>query len=213
MSPTDNLAAQIAREAEEERRYALEKGRAVPSLPGISADAPSPLPPFRPPELVTLASEASVCEETHSGIAAASPSLMPLEFGAELRGAGAVFLTKYSPRRQQLVQVPSPSPTLRSQPQRTPTGALTSIPDRELTPGPGSYEPDARRSMTSILSSSPADGPQAHFRSRTPRFSGHLHTFAGADPIHLYPNANSHRDIRPQPANSPTTFRRGKSHA
>ena len=77
-----------------------------------------------------------------------------------------------------------------------------------MTPGPGSYEPDQRRAMTSILSAT-ANQPQPVFRSRTTRFGGHLETFDGADPIHLYPNADMPRDTGPWEQPSPNTFARG----
>ena len=79
------------------------------------------------------------------------------------------------------------------------------------TPGPGSYEADATRSVTSVLHSN-ADKPQPAFRSRTSRFGTEAKRFATADPIHLEPGSESTpRDKTHFAKPSPVAFRRGNS--
>lgn len=124
-----------------------------------------------------------------------------------LRGAGAVFLTKYGRGRSSdsLFSPSMHSPLAEESPGR---GSFH-VP----TPGPGSYEPDVQRSMTSILRSND-DKPQPAFRSSTERFGyrSARGRFATADPIHL-----EQRGSGPRPRHagfvqpSPTTFRRGNS--
>jgi hypothetical protein len=78
----------------------------------------------------------------------------------------------------------------------------------QVTPGPGSYEPDAKNIITSILSSN-ADKPQPSFRSRSSRFgyNADLGRFNTADPLHLEPPAP--RPNISMPAAPSPGFRRG----
>jgi len=190
-SPDSSLSAAVRRQEEEERRYSLEKGRLV-GVPTVPSSPLRPLAPqFVPEPWSDKAQVPFMC---------GSPSMTPLPAlsdDASMHDAGAIFITRYS-RRSSTSYAP-------------PCGAHTSVPDRHLTPGPGSYAPDPRRAMTSILGVT-ADVPQPFFRSRTNRFGGHLDTFSGADPIHLYPGAQRPRDMSSFSQPSPTTFRRGQGH-
>jgi len=192
---TELLSREVQRQAEEERRYSLEKGWAAESPSGTIAAAPlSPAKSSRPQEPGTARSTDTFDGALHQ---CGSPSMTfaaPMDISS-FRATGAIFATRFSRRS---------SPTY-----APPCGARTSIPDRHMTPGPGTYEYDTRRAMTSILNVT-ADQPQPAFRSRTNRFGGHLETFDGADPIHLYPGAQTVRDTSAWAQPSPTTFRRGK---
>ena len=79
----------------------------------------------------------------------------------------------------------------------------------QLTPGPGSYDVDHRKSMMAITNQT-ADVPSPVFRSLTGRFGGHAETFAGADPINLYASAERLQDKTPWRSPNPTNFRRGR---
>ena len=262
------LSDEVSRQAEEERQYCLQKGRTMLGSPSAAAASPALQPPPAPQLPCVPPSPVSVASSEALDIPAGSPSVHPilasLPLEDSLRGAGAIFLTRYSRRNSSTAlattwQQEQQHLELMRQQQMMgpPCGARTSIPDREvchhvpgarllpacpcarpmraccknrpalfpladvapmpvrpigqLTPGPGSYEPDTRRAMVSILSAT-ADVPNPAFRSRTRRFVGHLNTFNSADPIHLFPGAERTRDTSKFAAASPTTFRRGKGH-
>ena len=112
--PLEDLASSVLRQQEEERLYAIQKGRTM-GIDSIGFVA-VPLPPVS----VASSDGKERCD---------SPSLMPtrVDSSNSLRGAGAVFLTRYS-RRQSSGSLPrSPSTLNESGP---PCGARTSIPDR-----------------------------------------------------------------------------------
>ena len=85
------------------------------------------------------------------------------------------------------------------------------------TPGPGTYEIDGHRSVTSLLKSSrrgAQDKAQASFRSRTQRFEALGGTFGGAaDPLRLQDpvGARRPREMKHFVEASPVAFRRGSS--
>ena len=197
----DSLSAQVLREHEEERRYAMEKGRPVPLECNLSL-APldntfgidiRPLPPL-PHE-----------PETPLGHAAPSPQLLTAE-SSGMRGAGAIFLTRYG-RSFGASSDPLASPSSSAKKRET----RFHVP----VPGPGSYdvaEAAANNSMsiTSVLKCNPTsrgDRAQPSFRSTVSRFGdSKVRRFETADPLHL--EKAGARQYSPMPA-APNAFRRG----
>jgi len=209
------LASDVLQQQEEERLYALQKGRTFVGSSPTAAAAPSVVPPA-PVSLQAsfesvYADRLGACDSPGLAPPSAHPPLLTAADDAgSLQSTGAIFLTRFSRRNSSSSALARASP-LGPNSVGPPCGPRTSIPDRMLTPGPGSYEVDARKSMAAITSVT-ADVPSPVFRSRTGRFGGHLDTFGGADPIHLYPGAERPRDKTPWQSPDPTSFRRGRGH-
>lgn len=118
------LHSSVLQQQEEEERYAREKGRSVASPSHVAGAAPSAAATAReaPPSPLSVASS-----DAMDGCA--SPSAMPTLVGAmdpasPFRGAGAIFITRYS-RRNSFGKSPLGPNSL-----GPPCGARTSIPDR-----------------------------------------------------------------------------------
>lgn len=215
----------------EERQYALEKGRALPSssLAATSSSLATETAAFGASEVGTP--YVDVYSQTMGPHSTSVSSALPME-GGGLRGAGHIFLTKYGRGRTAKDSASSTSNISSSSTSRGTfhvVSASHALPCRphpgfssflltvrppfcaaaQVTPGPGSYDPDAKNNITSILSSN-ADKPQPNFRSRTSRFAynadvGRFHT---ADPLHLEPHM-ARPNVALPAAPSPGTFRRG----
>ena len=237
---TRDFESDIRRQQEEERLWALKKGRAPASSPVDAwTEVPTPAPVAATPapwielQHASFESSAKRCESPGFALRPGSPLLST----SEVSNREIAFLTRYS-RRNNSSSAPVRSSPLGMNSVGPPCGARTSIPDRlvrcactfqsrsapsghdsfspivrcrraQLTPGPGTYEVDTRKAMASITAHT-ADLSSPCFRSRTGRFGGHLETFGGADPLHLYPGAQAPRDRTPWQSPDATSFRRGR---
>ncbi|KOO32878.1 hypothetical protein Ctob_012968, partial [Chrysochromulina tobinii] len=208
---TRDFESDIRRQQEEERLWALKKGRA-PASSSLDAwtEVPTPAPVAATPapwielQHAPFESSAKRCESPGFAFRPGSPLLST----SEVSNREIAFLTRYS-RRNNSSSAPVRSSPLGMNSVGPPCGARTSIPDRLLTPGPGTYEVDTRKAMASITAHA-AELPSPCFRSRTGRFGGHLDTFGGADPLNLYPGAQAPRDRTPWQSPDATSFRRGR---
>ena len=201
--------------AEEERLYALERGRKTTSM-NSSSDATelnfevheSPrLPPQPSPAYSNLHTTYSSLGSGRSPPPAATDTSLKAS-DAGLKGAGAIFLTKYG-RSSSRSEFSSSKEKLATTSTNSPSRSSFYV----STPGPGAYEIETERSMTS-LSSRDGDKPLASFRSSTDRFalSSPANRFTSSDPLHLEPGSKVARDTTHFKQASPNAFKRGNSY-
>ena len=176
-----------------------------------SALAVQPLPPLQqapPPETPPFG----------FGAAAPSPQFLTVD-SANLRGAGAILLTRYGrsySADSAALALASPSTKKKGGGSGGSSSGKGSF--HVPVPGPGSYdvaEAAASNSMsiTSNLKCNPtsrADRAQPSFRSNVGRFDTHVKRFAGADPLRLENQAASRQPhVNTSVPPSPHAFKRG----
>lgn len=177
-SADGDLAASVLRQAEEERQYCMQKGRSVPSalspVHSIHSVATASLEPNSPPAPVSVPSSVTDVKPTgyDMPLASLSPGYMQQQPSPHrsssarsddgLRGAGAIFLTRYSQRRTLSIG--------------TPSGPHTSIPDREVrarmhasTPSCTHPRPVRARASPHPTTSHRAPGRRARVSTRVSR--------------------------------------------